>query len=308
MKLKRYWFDIVCFVIILVFTTYVLLDIFLISRVDKKVSDSDIHFTGNTEGIAKTLPSVYYGNYEVMDSYSSDDVNLIIRKYREYDSDIYVAEFTLSNASNILTAFAMDSYGKNIKEKTSVIADRHNALFSINGDFYGSQENGYIIRNGVLYRSSSNGEQEDLVIAEDGSFKIINESDITAQEVKDDNAWQVFSFGPGLIIDNEISVDSSDEVNITFYKSHDNPRTAIGIIDNLHYVCVVVDGRTGQSKGVSLYQLASFMKNLGCTQAYNLDGGGSSTMYFQGEIINNPTDSGTREHERRVSDIVYIKE
>ncbi len=85
-----------------------------------------------------------------------------------------------------------------------------------------------------------------------------------------------------------------------------NPRTAIGIIDNNHYVFVVSDGRTNQSKGLSLYQLATFMKKLNCNIAYNLDGGGSSTMYFNGNIINNPTINGNRISERSVSDIVYI--
>ena len=84
-----------------------------------------------------------------------------------------------------------------------------------------------------------------------------------------------------------------------------NPRTAIGIINKNHYIFVVSDGRTNESEGLSLYELATFMKNLGCKTAYNLDGGGSSTMYFNGNIINNPTTNGTIK-ERKVSDIVYI--
>ena len=85
-----------------------------------------------------------------------------------------------------------------------------------------------------------------------------------------------------------------------------NPRTAVGIIDELHYVFVVSDGRTEESEGLSLYQLAEFMESLGCGIAYNLDGGGSSAMYFNGEIINNPTTDGKSIKERSVSDIVYI--
>ena len=85
-----------------------------------------------------------------------------------------------------------------------------------------------------------------------------------------------------------------------------NPRTAIGIIDDLHYVFVVSDGRTDESAGLSLSQLAEFMNELGVLTAYNLDGGGSSTMYFNGEVINNPTTSGRSIKERSVSDIVYI--
>lgn len=85
-----------------------------------------------------------------------------------------------------------------------------------------------------------------------------------------------------------------------------NPRTAIGVVDELHYLLVVSDGRTSVSEGLSLYELAEFMQSMNCTIAYNLDGGGSSTMVFNGEVINNPTTNGKSIKERGVSDIVYI--
>lgn len=84
-----------------------------------------------------------------------------------------------------------------------------------------------------------------------------------------------------------------------------NPRTAIGIIDENHYIIVVADGRTTESEGLSLYQMAEIMKEYGATTAYNLDGG-SSTLYFNGQVINNPTTNGNTISERAVSDIVYI--
>jgi exopolysaccharide biosynthesis protein len=105
--------------------------------------------------------------------------------------------------------------------------------------------------------------------------------------------------------DGKISVTTSEEVDKAMTS---NPRTAIGMIDDLHYVMVVADGRTSESAGLSLYELAEFMQSeLGVTLAYNLDGGGSSTMYFNGEVINNPTTNGTTIQERSVSDIVYIQ-
>ena len=85
-----------------------------------------------------------------------------------------------------------------------------------------------------------------------------------------------------------------------------NPRTAIGIVDELHYLFVVSDGRTNASEGLSLRELAEFMQSLGADIAYNLDGGGSSTMVFNGKVINNPTTNGKSIKERSVSDIVYI--
>ena len=66
------------------------------------------------------------------------------------------------------------------------------------------------------------------------------------------------------------------------------------------------DGRTSESQGLSLKQLAEFMKELNVTTAYNLDGGGSSSMYFNGQIINKPTTNGRNIQEREVSDIVYL--
>ena len=79
-----------------------------------------------------------------------------------------------------------------------------------------------------------------------------------------------------------------------------------GIFDDSTYVFVVSDGRTSESQGLSLKQLAEFMKELNVTTAYNLDGGGSSTMYFNGQIINKPTTNGRNIEEREVSDIVYL--
>ncbi|MEN6460715.1 MAG: phosphodiester glycosidase family protein, partial [Syntrophomonas sp.] len=84
-----------------------------------------------------------------------------------------------------------------------------------------------------------------------------------------------------------------------------NPRTGIGMIAPNHYVFIVVDGRAdGYSKGMTLSQFAEVFADLGCTEAYNLDGGGSSTMYFMGDLINNPLG---KNQERGTSDIIYIK-
>lgn len=101
----------------------------------------------------------------------------------------------------------------------------------------------------------------------------------------------------------EITVTAEDEVGKAMA---DNPRTAIGVLEPGHYVLIVSDGRTRESDGLTLLQLAEFMQSLGVTVGYNLDGGGSSTMVFMGEVVNNPTTNGRKITERSVSDIVYI--
>ena len=158
------------------------------------------------------------------------------------------------------------------------------------------------IKDYKLYRDTPISNKEDLVIYKDGTFEIINESSVSATELLGDNAKEILSFGPALINNSEIVVSQNSEVGKSMAS---NPRTAIGIIDTNHYVFVVSDGRTSASRGLSLYELATIMKGYGVKTLYNLDGGGSSTMYFNGKVINNPTTNG-RISERSVSDIVYI--
>ena len=252
---------------------------------------------------ASSLPAATMSAVTTENSYSDGNVSITIEEIRAYDSTVYVADVVLSSPEYLQTAFANSVYGRNVTAKTSTIAESANAVLAVNGDYYGARESGYVIRNGVLYRSKANRNAEDLVIYADGSFGIINESEISAQELLDNGAWNVLSFGPALLIDGEIAVSSNEEVGRAMAS---NPRTAIGIIDELHYLFVVSDGRTSDSEGLSLRELAQLMKDLGAQSAYNLDGGGSSTMVFQGRVINNPTSNGKRITERSVSDIVCI--
>lgn len=235
-------------------------------------------------------------------SYEDENISIKITTERANDTTYYVADISLSDSKYLKTALANDTYGRNIKETTSVMAQNNNAIFAINGDYYGFRDYGYVIRNGVLYRETANEDNDALVIDNDGNFSIINESEVTANELLNEGAWQVLSFGPALIEEGEVVVGKNDEVS---QAKTSNPRTAIGQVDELHYIVIVADGRTSESEGLSLYELAQVMKEYNCTTAYNLDGGGSSTMYFNGEVINNPTSGGSI-GERSVSDIVYI--
>lgn len=236
------------------------------------------------------------------DSYKDSNIQMTLKEYRQNDSTIYVADVIVSSPEYLKTALAQGSYGRNVTGKTSEIASTVNAILAINGDYYGAQEKGYVIRNGTLYRNTAYSGSEDLVIYSDGSFGIINESEVSAEQLIADGVVQNLSFGPALISNGNIAVTQDEEVGKAMAS---NPRTAIGIIDKCHYVFVVSDGRTSESAGLSLYQLAEFMDSLGVETAYNLDGGGSSTMYFNGQVVNNPTSGGSIK-ERSVSDIVYI--
>lgn len=299
MKQKSTLLAVLYGVLLAAFTAYVLLDTFTISRVYVKVPQT----TAPSATLVPLEPEATEPVVVTENSYSDGNISITITEYREFETAIYVADVRVSSPEYLKTALAQDSYGQNIKEKTSEMAENHGALLAVNGDYYGSREKGYVLRNGELYREKSSDSREDLVIWADGSFEVIKEKDVSAQSLKDDGAWQVLSFGPALVLDGSVSVDVDTEVGQATYS---NPRTAIAMVDELHYLLVVSDGRTDRSEGLSLYELAGFMQSLGAKTAYNLDGGGSSTMWFNGQIINEPVNHGSKVSERRISDIVYI--
>ena len=282
---------------VIVFSIYMILDTLVI---EKEYSGDNIQAKYEILDTSKASSGKIVSDDK---SYEDDNITITLKEYRENDTTIYVADVVVSDIAYLKTAFANGKYGKNITAKTSATAQDVNAILAINGDYYGVQESGYVLRNGVIYRQTVAKNRQDLVIYKDGSFEIINETDISATELLENGAYNILSFGPGLVENGEISVNENTEVAKAMA---DNPRTAIGIINDLHYVFVVSDGRTNESEGLSLYELANFMKNLGVKTGYNLDGGGSSSMYFNGNLINKPTTNGNKISERGVSDIVYI--
>lgn len=217
----------------------------------------------------------------------------------------YVADAVVSDATQLRSAFAKDQFGENIVEPTSEIAADNDAVFAINGDYYGFRSTGIEVRNGVVYRDE--GTRDGLAFYLDGHVEVYDETTTTGKELLAAGVWNTLSFGPAIVVDGAVA-DGIEDVEVdTNVGNHsiqgDQPRTAVGIVDENHYVFVVVDGRDeGYSRGVTLTELAGIMTGLGATTAYNLDGGGSSTMYFDGSVINQPSNGG----ERGTSDILYV--
>ncbi len=130
-------------------------------------------------------------------------------------------------------------------------------------------------------------------------MKVMPGSAFSVEEAVENGAWQAWTFGPALL-------DSNGEILTEFASPSRiisaNPRTAIGYYEPGHYCLVVVDGR-GESAGITLPQLSQLFHSLGCTAAYNLDGGNSSIMVWGNEVINNPSGGG-----RESSDALLIAE
>ena len=245
--------------VIMIFNVFVLLQTFVLSQGYTAVQ--------KTETQALQLTS---GNTNVSsNSYSDENISITLDTIVQNETTIYIADIQIEDPGLLKSALAQDTYGHNVTQTVSEMAQANNAILAINGDYYGADESGYVIRDGVIYRDTAT-DQEDFVIFEDGHVEIINEMDISAQELVDQGAITLLAFGPTLVENSQVVVDTNAEVGKAMTS---NPRTAIGIIDEGHYVFVVSDGRTQESEGLSLYEITTNGKNI---------------------------------NEREVSDIVYI--
>ncbi len=244
------------------------------------------------------------------DSWSADGTTVTVREVTTGSGSqtvtYFVADLVLSDATVLRSAFAGDSFGTNIIDETSDIAQENGAIFAVNGDYYGFRDTGMVIRNGVVWRDS--GVREGLAFYRDGHVELYDETATDAAALVDAGVWNTLSFGPALVRDGEVQSGIDDVEVDTNFGNHsiqgDQPRTAIGVVDDNHLLVVVVDGRsTGYSAGATMTELATLMQDLGAVTAYNIDGGGSSTLYFDGDVVNRPSNGG----ERGTSDILYVK-
>ena len=172
---------------------------------------------------------------------------------------------------------------------------KNNAVCAINGDYCGNADKGVVIRNGYLYRTENVNDV--CTIYKNGKMKLSTATDYDADAEIMNGAWQAWSFGPSLVSGGKVLSD----LDTYGFVSQVNPRTGIGYYEPGHYVFVTVDGRSEESMGMTLYEFANLFKNLGCKEAYNLDGGRSSVMTMGSRIVNVPHEGG-----RATSDIVYI--
>ena len=243
-------------------------------------------------------------------SYESDTIRITIDRwcyaFNRTSLRFFVANIYVNDPAQLQTAFAGEQYSKDNAEATSVIAERHDAVLAVNGDYYNYKDkNGLIIRNGVLYRDAAST-RDQLLVMRDGTFVALPSGTYTVgegQKYIDEGVVQSFSFGPLLVNDGQ-AVELPSKYIISTKDTIREPRTAIGQVDANHYVVIVADGRRDgwSDKGMTLQELQQVFVEQGCKVAYNLDGGGSATMILGSQRVNKT--SGSR--ERDVSDIVYF--
>lgn len=247
------------------------------------------------ETVAPCIPEPY--GWEYHDELKS----IVINRVQTNDVTYFVADVQLADVKAFRTELERGM------ASVSDLARRANAVLAINGDDYATHKHGIILRNGELLRAQ-NTTRNLLVVDAKGDMSV--KADRKKEDYKkigkdlvSAGAWQSFEFGPVLVENGQAVAFSSAFDVISTKPSRLEPRTAIGQIGPLHYIIIVLDGRQdGYSVGMSLQDLQQLFISYGAQTALNLDGGGSSEIWFQGQILNRPAGG----KERQVSDIIFF--
>lgn len=242
-------------------------------------------------------------------SYQSANVCISITSERYLNTDVFVADIYVRSIASFQRGMASNKF-KGTTQRIDKIAKANESIIAMTGDNSANLSAGWVIANGKIWRKTGNRKRELCVLYSNGEMVILQPVDIVAQDIADGVAsgeiWQTFLFGPGLL-----TADGKAKTTFNSDVKPKNPRSVIGYYEPGHYCFVQVDGRKTASKlekgkknaGLTLAELSAYMETLGCTSAYNLDGGQSSMMYFKDSIYSTAYKNG-----RRLGDVVLIRE
>jgi exopolysaccharide biosynthesis protein len=232
-----------------------------------------------------------------------------------FNSNQNVSVLEIKQKNSLLFDLGYDS---RILIKTSDFGKQNNALAALNGTFFDIANGGsvdYIRADGVLINENRLGKsgkraahQESALVFDKGKLKIAKwngkpdwEQSLIAEDI--------MVSGPLLILNQ--TIEKLDTAN-TFNKTR-HPRTAVAITKNKRVLLITVDGRNENSAGMSLFELTKLIHWLHASDAINLDGGGSTTLwinnYKDSGVVNFPTDNKKWDHqgERKVANVVLLK-
>ncbi len=236
------------------------------------------------------------GTEETGSSYKSANVNVSWTRHEDTSGThkvvYYIADIYLRSPELLRTAIPEHGF-----QDTQSLAAENSAILAINGDYALARTQGPIVRNGMLMRDNSLGDV--LVFYKNGEMKTFSADSFDLDTEAAKGILDVWSFGPALL-----DSEGKSMSGFTDTVAGANPRSAIGYYEPGHYCFVAVNGREAEgSYGYTLDELSRLFEDLGCTAAYNLDGGQSSVMVWDGGsvTVNTPAGGG-----RPVGDIIYI--
>ncbi|MBP3321168.1 MAG: phosphodiester glycosidase family protein [Clostridia bacterium] len=243
---------------------------------------------------------------KVVASYFEDGKALLIREIvvgeKEDRNVCYIADLYLDNIKDLVGCVFMDEDGGVVKGSPQYVAEQLGAIFIVNTDFMRGRSWGLYIRGGHIFRDKSTKGIDVCCLRTDGRMEILDGDTLDSKALlAQGDIWHVLTFGPSLL-NEDGSPRSENEgfrINDNYQGWNDdtsyygflspNPRTAMGQAADGHYIFCVVDGRNEDvSRGMTFPELSHLMYEEGSAVAYNLDGGGSAMMYYNGKYVNTP--------------------
>ncbi|MCL2866480.1 MAG: phosphodiester glycosidase family protein [Clostridia bacterium] len=251
-------------------------------------------------------PQYYLSDTEYLDP----TLHVTIETDSYLKTNIQIVRVQIAHPSQLRTAFA-NRYGTQTTVPAAKLAKRVNAVTAVNADFHSFDNHGVILRQGHLYRSRFTLPDDILIIDDKGDFHVVLRADQeTFYQAYDalggafdegGRIINVITFGPLLVNEGQLAHETYSRVNNPAYVRAQ--RVVIAQVDTLSYLLVVTEGpESKNSKGLTLMEMAEYMKELGCRIAYNLDGGSSASLIFRDKKIN----SLDTHKVRYVSDIIYF--
>lgn len=243
---------------------------------------------------------------EIISHYEDESISVTLKHVWVGDARFNVAWVKIVDPSQLRTEVEKP-YSTQQSNLVATMGARQNAVVAIGGDNYKGSKVGHIFRMGKRMRWAKSANRDELFIDANGDFTILKaptNEEVTALLEGETPIINVFSFGPALVIDGVLQEipKTKDYANKLGDTSGLNPRCAIGQLGELEYMLIVVDGRGQEgSEGCTTEVLAQFMYEQGCVQAYNLDGGNSADLYFNGGVY-----SHEKSTPRSLSDIIYF--
>ena len=231
--------------------------------------------------------------------YLDDSLSIRIEEFRAYDTTCLAAWIQVASPTQLRTELNKP-YPSKSTAKASVIAKRVNAVLAINGDYFVYHNQGFIVRNGEVLREKFNEDYDTLIIDDKGDFTIIPST--TEEEIRafTGNIVQAFTVGPGLVIDGVKTTEFPLKANTP---NKETQRIAIAQMGPLSYLVVTTEGPENPgSTGLTLPEFAQVLYDLGAQNAYNLDGGSSSSLILNNKKINSLSTGKIR----AVGDILYF--
>lgn len=231
--------------------------------------------------------------------YLDPSLSVRVEMMRAYDTDIMLVWVQIADASQLRTATWQPYPSKSIATADR-IAKRNQAVLAINGDFFVDRTVGYIVRNGAVLRTKGNQKYDSLIIDEKGDFHIIQDATNDKMEAFEGKIIQAFTFGPGLVID---GVKNDDMYMELCGPTKPTQRIVLCQMDSLSYLIATTEGPENPgSRGLTLAEMTDLVYSLGAVNAYNLDGGSSSSVELDYKKIN----ALSSKKFRPVGDIVYF--